>query len=96
MIENNNSALIAVSISSAKRTLIDYQINELKELSITLGYKVQEIFIQNRIKIDPTTYIGKGKANDIIKKCKMLKIHNLIFNDELTSSQIKNIQKITS
>ena len=94
MEENNKAALIGINTSKYDKSIINQQINELKELSFTLEYKILEIFVQNRVKIDPSTYIGKGKIFEIINKCSILEIKVLIFNDELSPSQIKNIQKL--
>jgi len=77
---------------TSKHTLIS-ELDELKLLSTTAGYNIKKIFIQKRSKIDSATFIGKGKIDEIILFANINNIKLIIFNDDLTPTQIKNIQK---
>ena len=70
------------------------ELEELKLLAKTNHYIVQKIFIQKREKYNPSTFIGKGKLKDLINYCNINKVKVIIFNDEISPTQIKNIQKI--
>lgn len=46
------------------------------------------------MKIDSKTYIGKGKAEELKEASENLNVDTIIFNNELTGSQQKNLEKI--
>lgn len=68
---------------------------ELRELLRTLGIEAGQSFWQNRKQLDPATMLGTGKLQEIAEVAKEDGCHYLAFDFELTSSQIRNIQKIT-
>ncbi|MAV58847.1 MAG: GTPase HflX [Candidatus Marinimicrobia bacterium] len=70
------------------------ELEELKLLANTNYYKIKKVFIQRRDKYNPSTFIGKGKINDLVNYCNINHIKIIIFNDEISPTQIKNIQKI--
>ena len=67
---------------------------ELRELAASCGVLVVEELIVNRSKIDPGHYIGRGKAEEIAAICAEKKINSVIFNNDLTGSQEKNLENI--
>ena len=70
-------------------------LDELQELLRTLGIETRDEFIQNRKTIDPATIIGAGKLEEIGEKAKSSQVDFLVFDVELTASQVRNIRKIT-
>lgn len=68
---------------------LDISINELKELAFACQIEVKDVVIQNLSKISPQYYIGKGKVEEIAKMIKDNEI--VIFNEELTPMQVKNL-----
>jgi len=86
--------LIAVQFSDNTSEEIQLQLDELEQLAETAGAIVEDRIIQKRSKIDAATFIGKGKISSIINQANELKIRLVIFNDELSPTQIKNIQKL--
>ena len=70
------------------------ELEELKLLANTNHYKINKVFIQKLDKYNPSTFIGKGKIKDLISYCNINDIKIIIFNDEISPTQIKNIQKI--
>ena len=70
------------------------ELEELKLLANTNRYKINKVFIQKLDKYNPSTFIGKGKIKDLISYCKINDTKIIIFNDEISPTQIKNIQKI--
>ena len=70
-------------------------LNELDELLRTLGIKRGSRFTQNKKSVDPGSILGKGKLKEIAQMAKEEDISLLVFDLELTASQIRNIKKIT-
>lgn len=70
----------------------DYQINELERLINTLGGNVIDKIIQYRKKIDPKYYLGKGKLKNIYDFAIEQKCKYVVINNDISPSQIKNIQ----
>ncbi len=68
---------------------------ELEELLRTLGIERGSKFFQNRKAVEPGSILGKGKLEEIAKQAKEEGITMLVFDVELTASQIRNIKKIT-
>lgn len=68
-----------------------YSMEELEALTKTAGGKVVSVVLQNRQNFDRATYIGKGKVEEIIPLIEELEIDVVIFNDELSSSQVRNL-----
>ncbi len=67
---------------------------ELRRLVDTAGGLVVKEFAQKRARFDPATLIGKGKAAEIGQEIKSLGIRTVIFDDDLTAAQQKNIEKL--
>ena len=69
-------------------------LDELEFLSLTAGGIVEKRFIQKVENPNPSTLIGKGKMSEILTFVKINKIKTIIFDDELSPAQEKNISKI--
>ncbi|MCF8058728.1 MAG: GTPase HflX [Bacteriovoracaceae bacterium] len=70
-------------------------IAELRELLRTLDIPAGYQYIQSRNSLDPATILGSGKLKEIASKAKDEGSTLLVFDFELTASQIRNIRKIT-
>ncbi|MDR0223056.1 MAG: GTPase HflX [Oscillospiraceae bacterium] len=68
--------------------------DELCELARTAGAGVAARVIQKRPAPDPATVLGEGKIEEIKGLCAAFEADLLIFDAELTASQIRNIEKI--
>lgn len=62
-------------------------------LAETAGASTVKIFTQNLDYPDPRTFVGSGKLNQIVEFCKANAVTLAIFDDELTPSQLRNIEK---
>jgi len=69
---------------------------ELRELLRTLGIETGSEHYQSRNKLDPATMLGSGKLEEIAEVAKREGSEYLVFDFELTASQMRNIKKITS
>lgn len=65
---------------------------ELKELAKACNIPVLEMIFQSRNKIDPAFFIGKGKVLEIAALRQTEKANLIIFDDELSGSQVRNLE----
>ena len=69
-------------------------LEELRLLSETAGAKTERMFLQNLSVPNPKTYVGSGKIEEIRDYVKSKEISLVIFDDELSPSQLRNVEKI--
>ncbi|MBU5677662.1 GTPase HflX [Alkaliphilus sp. MSJ-5] len=95
MYEKKSKAILVGLNNTGKKESIDIEIsmNELSELTKAAGAEVLSIAIQNRPAVDVTYFIGKGKVDEIKQLCETLEADMVIFNDELSGSQIRNLEE---
>ena len=72
----------------------DEYLDELEFLSYTAGGKVVQRFTQRIENPNPATLIGKGKMEEVSTFVKAMDIQTIIFDDELSPAQEKNISKL--
>jgi len=94
-ITNEKALLIGVIKSGNTDEMIKEHLDELELLAQTAGAEVVGRITQRVSKINPATFIGKGKADQIIEQSKELDVKLIIFDDELSPGQIKNYHKIS-
>lgn len=70
-------------------------LDELMLLADTAGADTVEKLLQNRPHPDPATYVGKGKLNELKQLVAEREADLLLFDDDLTATQIRNIEKGT-
>lgn len=68
--------------------------DELALLADTAGAEILDTLTQKRSSPDRAYYIGKGKAEELAASIKMMEAELVIFNDELSPSQIRNLDRI--
>ena len=73
---------------------VNEYLDELAFLSETAGATTVKRFIQRLDSPDTRTFVGKGKLEEIIAFIKANDIQIAIFDDELTPSQLKNIERV--
>lgn len=86
--------IVGVNLDKKNDIDIDSSMNELKELVYAAGGMVVSEVVQNKDRIDSAYYIGKGKAEEIALCCDDLDIDTIVFNNELTGAQIRNLESI--
>ncbi|HKR06817.1 MAG TPA: GTPase HflX [Bacteroidia bacterium] len=69
-------------------------LDELEFLALTAGAETKKQFTQKLEHPDPRTFVGKGKLTEIAAYIKEHKIDIAIFDDDLSPSQIRNIEKV--
>ena len=100
MIENKNiiqneerAVLIGLVHREQTEKMVKEYLTELAFLAETAGAKTEKTFIQKLPKPDSSTFIGKGKLEEIREYVHAKGINLAIFDDELTGSQIGNISE---
>lgn len=89
-----NVVLIGVvSVDQTKEQVEEY-LNELEFLAKTAGVIPVKKFIQNLNYPNPRTYVGKGKLEEILNYIRDNGISIIIFDDELSPTQLRNIENI--
>ena len=68
-------------------------LDELAELTASAGGEVIGEGTQKVEKQNPATYIGKGKASEFAAYCKANHVDTVIFDDELSPAQTRNLKK---
>ena len=91
---NKDAVIVAVQTIEHKDVEIEDFLDELEFLALTAGIKSKKRFIQKLRAPDPKYYVGKGKLEEIKEFAQSLKIEIVIFDDDLSPSQIKNIEKV--
>jgi GTPase len=92
--KEENTILVGLVYKEQTETQVNEYLDELAFLAETAGAKAVKRFIQKLPHPDSKTFVGKGKLEEI-KHFILLKgnIHFVVFDDELTGSQIQNIEK---
>ena len=94
MEEKKERVLLAGVHTGCKNPLFDTTeetISELSELAKTAGAEVLAEVIQNKSEIEAATYMGEGKLEEIKQAIDSLNIDTVIFDDELSPVQIRNL-----
>jgi GTP-binding protein HflX len=86
--------LIGVELKSAEPGVAREALDELAELATTAGGEVLGDATQKLETPNAATFIGKGKATELAAACKEIKVDTVIFDDELTPAQTRNLEKI--
>ncbi len=87
---NEKVIIVGVNIGLDEERFL-YSLSELSSLTNTANGTVVATVTQNRHRVDTATYIGKGKVEELVILEEELEPDLIIFNDELTPSQVRNI-----
>ena len=86
--------LIGVITNEQREEQAREYLSELAFLTTTAGGQVHKTFTQKLKMPNPKTFIGEGKVNEVKEYVIKNKIQTVIFDDELTPTQERNISKI--
>jgi GTP-binding protein HflX len=73
---------------------LDEPLDELRQLALAAGAGVVGVVCQRRKTPDPAWFVGKGKAHELREKLAHFRADLVIFDDELTPSQTRNLEKL--
>lgn len=86
--------LVGVSLRRGSIATAHEHLDELEQLARTAGADVVGRIVQGRDRIDPTTYIGEGKAAELKQICSDWAVNLVVFDDDLSPAQAKNLEKL--
>ncbi len=86
---------LVLSSNPAALEEADRSMAELAELARTAGARVAGSLLQRRQSRDPACLLGSGKIEELRAACEALDAGLIIFDEELSGSQIRNIEKMT-
>lgn len=92
-VKEEEERVILVAVSENKDDSVDESVEELSELVETAGAVTVGKMIQNREKIHPGTYLGKGKIEELKSYIETLEATGIVCDDELSPAQLKNLEE---
>lgn len=90
--KQEKAVLIAIIRPLQKQEQVDEYLDELAFLAHTAGARVTKRFTQRLPHPNPRTFIGEGKLKEIAEYVKEAETDMVIFDDELSPSQIRNLE----
>lgn len=92
-VNKEQERVILVGVSDGREDSIFESLDELEELVSTAGAVSVGKLIQNREKLHPGTYIGKGKIEELKEYIRTLEATGIVCDDELSPAQLKNLEE---
>lgn len=86
--------LVGVVVAPSNEDEVNDHLDELELLVDTAGADVVARVIQRRDRPDPATFIGKGKAEELCELSYEVDADTVVFDDELSPAQSRNLEKI--
>lgn len=90
--KKDRAALVAVITPEQDELKTQEYLDELDFLASTIGVETVKTFTQKLDRPDTRTFLGKGKFEDLTLYVKAQDLDVVIFDDELTPSQVRNIE----
>lgn len=92
-LKQERAVLVGVITPGEKPEQTKEYLDELAFLVDTAGGKVEKNFTQKMLKPDRATFVGTGKLEEIKAYVKAEEIDMVVFDDELSPSQLRNIER---
>ncbi|NLH60881.1 MAG: GTPase HflX [Ignavibacteriales bacterium] len=86
--------LVALKTKDISKETVSEHLDELEELAYTAGADTVFKIVQDKQAMDSAFYIGRGKAEEIAQLAELNDISLVIFDDDLTPVQIRNLEKL--
>jgi GTP-binding protein HflX len=87
------AVLVGLALRRSKRHEADQSLDELAGLADAAGADVVLTMIQERPTPDPATFIGRGKLDELAAECGRVAADVVIFDNELTPAQLRQIEE---
>jgi len=87
------AALVGLVSSSMRRIESEQSLDELAGLADAAGASVALRMLQERSRPDPATFIGSGKAAALAAACAEADVDVVIFDNELSPAQLRQLEK---
>jgi GTPase len=89
---SDRAALVGLTTGGAHRDLAERSLEELGGLAEAVGARVVLQMLQERARPDATTFLGKGKVGTLRGACEELAADLVVFDNELTPAQLRNLE----
>ena len=86
--------IVGVTFPHGTQAATEAGLDELALLVDTAGADVAGRIVQRRTTPDPATYLGKGKAEELLAVCLEVDADTVVFDDDLSPAQQRNLEKI--
>ena len=93
MLKQDNKAILIALGTPRDEAVTEEHLDELSFLAETIGIHTIKQFIQNLTQPDSRFFIGKGKLSEVRDFVIANKVTNVIFDDDLSPSQLRNLEK---
>ncbi len=93
-IEQEDAILVGLATREFSKEKVQEHLDELEMLADTAGANTVFKIMQDRPKPDSAFFIGKGKAEEIAELADLNNINLIIFDDDLTATQVRNLEKM--
>jgi len=91
--DRGRALVVGVELPGLTAIEVEEHLEELAALADTAGSTVVGQAVQARSAPDPKTYVGRGKLEEIRERVRELEVGLVIFDDDLTGSQNKNLEE---
>ncbi|MGE5701577.1 MAG: GTPase HflX [Clostridia bacterium] len=92
--KQEKAILVGCLLDSRDKERLRLSLEELKDLAQTAGVEVIDLITQNRERVDAAWYLGSGKMVEVANRAEELDVDLVIFNDELSPSQNRNLERV--
>jgi len=90
----NRAILVGIATKETAAEEVERSLDELSRLLDTAGGETVARLIQNKATPDPRTLLGSGKVCELAYLCERNEIDLVVFDDDLSPSQIRNLEDI--
>jgi GTP-binding protein HflX len=95
-IKKEKVILVGLIYGKQDEKVVQEYLDELEFLAETAGAEIYERFTQRLVNPHPATFVGSGKLQEILDFVTVHEIDSVIFDDELSATQLRNIEKVIS
>jgi GTP-binding protein HflX len=92
---SQRAAIVGLITSHSSRTAAERSLVELEGLARAAGADVVLRLLQERPSPDPATFLGRGKVETLTLSCDELDVDLIVFDNELTPAQLRNLERET-
>ena len=86
--------VVGVVLPGTDPEQVEANLDELSLLVQSAGADVVARTVQRRDRPDPATFLGRGKAHELADLCETVDADTVVFDDELTPAQQRNLEKL--
>jgi GTPase len=93
--EEREQCILVIVVMPRKKKNVEERIAEMKDLSYSAGLAVLDVVVQRPKELHARFLVGQGKIEEIAMRCTQLGANMLVFDEELTPSQLNSIFTLT-